>query len=115
MMKRTIALVAATAMAFAPAAASGQTAPGNGQTNGTGYWHTNSGNAFGQPGLECPEDEGDPGTRPGHAQFAPGSAFNPDGKAGTRYAGEQPQNSRNSASVSQYDTACFGSDRPSGG
>ena len=113
-MKRTIALVAATTMAFSPAAAFGQTAPGNGQFNGTNYWHSNTGNATGQPGLECPEEEGDPGTRPGQAQSAPGSAFNPDGKAGTHYAGEQPQNSRNSASVSQYDTACFGSDRPGG-
>ena len=110
-MKRTIALVAATAMAFSPAAAFGQTAPGNGQFNGTNWNHLNSGNATGQPGLECPEEEGDPGTRPGHAQDARGSAFNPDGNAGTHYAGEQPQNSRNTASVSQYDTACFGGPR----
>ena len=33
--------------------------------------------------------------------------FNEDGKAGTHYAGEQPQNSRNTSSVSQYDTACM--------
>ena len=113
-MKRTIALVAATAMALSPAAAFGQTAPGNGQYNGTNYWHSNGPSSTGQPGLECPEEEGDPGTRPGNAQSASGSAFNPDGTAGTHYAGEQPQNSRNSASVSQYDTACFGSDRPDG-
>lgn len=55
----------------------------------------------GQPGQEC-ED-----VRPGHADTAPGSAFNPDGVAGTVYAGEQPQNSNNPKSVSQYDTACF--------
>lgn len=115
-MKRTIALVAATAMAFSPAAAFSQTSPpGNGQFNGTNYWHSNSGNAAGQPGAECPEEPGDPGTRPGNAQNAPGSAFNPDGNAGTHYAGEQPQNSRNTASVSQYDIACFGgSPRPGG-
>lgn len=47
---------------------------------------------------------------PGQAVMAPGSAFNPDGKAGTVYAGQQPQNSRNSVSVSQYDVAC--SDQP---
>ena len=105
-MRRPIALVAAAAMSLAPAAAFGQTAPGNGQFNGTGWVHTNTGKATGQPGLECPEDEGDPGTRPGHAQSAPGSAFNPDGNAGTRYAGQQPQNSRNPAAVSQYDSAC---------
>lgn len=57
----------------------------------------------GQPNQSC---ESTPNT-PGKAAGAPGSAFNPDGKAGTVYAGEQPQNSRNSASVSQYDVACF--------
>lgn len=55
----------------------------------------------GQPGVEC-ED-----VRPGHADTAPGSAFNEDGVAGEHYAGEQPQNSRNSHSVSQYDVACL--------
>ena len=48
-MKRTIALIAATAMAFSPAAAFGQTAPGQGQFHGTNYWHSNSGKATGQP------------------------------------------------------------------
>jgi hypothetical protein len=55
----------------------------------------------GQPNQEC-ED-----TTPGHAASAPGSAFNEDGKAGTVYAGEQTQNSKNPKSVSQYDVACF--------
>jgi len=55
----------------------------------------------GQPGVECEE------IRPGHASSAPGSAFNENGHAGTVYAGEQPQNSKNPHSVSQYDTACF--------
>ncbi|MBB6411317.1 adenylate cyclase [Mesorhizobium sangaii] len=44
---------------------------------------------------------------PGHASSAPGSAFNQEGNAGTRYAGEQPQNSNNPKSVSQYDVAGF--------
>lgn len=44
---------------------------------------------------------------PGHASTAPGSAFNPNGNAGTHYAGEQPQNSKNPKSVSQYDQAGF--------
>lgn len=57
--------------------------------------------ATGQPSAEC-ED-----VRPGHASNAPGSAFNEDGVAGTRYAGEQPQNSGNPHSVSQYDVACI--------
>ncbi|MGS1017508.1 hypothetical protein [Allosphingosinicella humi] len=58
----------------------------------------------GQPGVEC----GEPGaTRtPGKASSARGSAFNEEGVAGTKYAGQQPQNSRNTASVSQYDVAC---------
>lgn len=55
----------------------------------------------GQPGVEC-ED-----VRPGHSDTAPGSAFNEDGQAGTVYAGEQPQNSVNPHSVSQYDVACI--------
>lgn len=57
----------------------------------------------GQPNQSC---ELTPST-PGKAASAPGSAFNPDGKAGTVYAGEQPQNSVNPHSVSQYDVACF--------
>jgi hypothetical protein len=62
-----------------------------------------SGGATGQPSQSC---EAEPST-PGHAASAPGSAFNPDGNAGTHYAGTQPQNSKNPKSVSQYDVACF--------
>ena len=57
----------------------------------------------GQPGASCETS----GARPGGAASAPGSAFNPTGTAGTVYAGEQPQNSNNPKSVSQYDVACF--------
>jgi hypothetical protein len=57
----------------------------------------------GQPNKSCEEQP----TTPGKAAGAPGSAFNPDGHAGTVYAGEQPQNSKNPNSVSQYDVACF--------
>ena len=57
----------------------------------------------GQPGVECDEFA----LRPGHSDTAPGSAFNEDGHAGTVYAGEQPQNSTNPHSVSQYDVACM--------
>ena len=56
----------------------------------------------GQPNQSC-EDQP---MRPGQSSSAPGSAFNPDGTAGTHYAGEQPQNSNNPQSVSQYDVAC---------
>jgi len=56
----------------------------------------------GQPNQSC-EDQP---TRPGQSSTAPGSAFNPNGTAGEHYAGEQPQNSQNPKSVSQYDVAC---------
>src|SRR5258706_16178160 len=49
----------------------------------------------GQPGKDCESL----GNQPGNSMNAPGSAFNPNGTAGTKYAGEQPQNSRNTASV----------------
>jgi hypothetical protein len=55
-----------------------------------------------QPGADC----ADFSQTPGHSATAPGSAFNPNGHAGTVYAGEQPQNSNNVHSVSQYDVAC---------
>jgi hypothetical protein len=72
-----------------------------GSTRGAGWDHLNGPSKTGQPSVECEE------TRPGRASTAPGSAFNEDGRAGTRYAGEQAQNSRNTASVSQYDVACL--------
>lgn len=59
----------------------------------------------GQPNQSCGSLTA-PNT-PGNSALAPGSAFNPAGIAGTVYAGQQPQNSRNTASVSQYDAACF--------
>ena len=55
-----------------------------------------------QPGVDC----ADFSQTPGHSATAPGAAFNPDGMSGTVYAGEQPQNSNNVHSVSQYDVAC---------
>jgi hypothetical protein len=63
---------------------------------------------IGQPNQSCE----DAGVTPGHAANAPGSAFNPNGVAGTVYAGEQPQNSNNPHSVSQYDVACFQVSQP---
>jgi hypothetical protein len=57
----------------------------------------------GQPNQSCQTST----TTPGNASSAPGSAFNPNGTAGTHYAGTQPQNSNNPNSVSQYDVACF--------
>jgi len=57
----------------------------------------------GQPNQSCEEQP----NSPGHASSAPGSPFNSDGVSGSHYAGEQPQNSKNPKSVSQYDVACF--------
>jgi hypothetical protein len=59
--------------------------------------------AAGQPNQSCQVT----GVTPGHSASAPGSAFNPSGTAGTVYAGQQPQNSNNPKSVSQYDVACY--------
>ncbi len=57
----------------------------------------------GQPNQSCQVSL----VTPGNAASAPGSAFNDSGKAGTVYAGTQPQNSVNPKAVSQYDVACF--------
>ena len=98
-------IIAATAVLLSPVLASAQTtAPGQGQNNGAGYDHMNGPDSTGQPGVEC-EDliaEGE-GAVPGGA-FNGKSAFG--GFAHEKYAGEQPQNSRNTASSSQYDVAC---------
>lgn len=58
----------------------------------------------GQPNQSCGSATA-PET-PGQAATARGSAFNPNGTAGQMYAGQQPQNSGNPKSVSQYDVAC---------
>jgi hypothetical protein len=63
---------------------------------------TKAATTTGQPGASC---EATP-NQPGNSISAPGSAFNPTGTAGEVYAGEQPQNSINPHSVSQYDVAC---------
>lgn len=62
----------------------------------------------GQPSQSCEEQP----LTPGNSASAPGSAFNPDGKAPSVYAGTQPQNSVNPNSVSQYDVACFQVSQP---
>jgi hypothetical protein len=117
-MKRSMILViAAGALAVTPAITGGPrsapsptTAPGQGQFHGQGYNHMNSGNAVGQPGQTCQTliASGN-GATPGNAGSAPGSGspfdFS-DTNSGSHYAGSQLQNSRNSASVSQYDVAC---------
>lgn len=110
-MKAKILMIGAAALAFAPSIATAQAVPpGNGYINGTGYNHLNSGNAFGQPGQSC---EGliaqGLGAHPGNAGSAPGGGSPFTGEtsnAGQHYAGNAPQNQRNTASVSQYDVAC---------
>src|SRR5579863_5826558 len=57
----------------------------------------------GQPNQSC---QAAGSQTPGNAANSPGSPFNTSGVAGTHYAGQQPQNSMNSASVAQYDVAC---------
>ncbi len=108
-MKRSTTYLAAGVIALTPAVALAAP-PASGSL---------SPNSTGQPGVEC-----DDGTPPGNAgephgssTSLPGSPFvEGDSVSGTHYAGEQPQNSKNPKSVSQYDIACFrGPDRPSGG
>lgn len=57
----------------------------------------------GQPNQSC---QASGSQTPGNAANSPGSPFNTSGQSGTVYAGQQPQNSKNTASVSQYDVAC---------
>ena len=94
---------AATTRASAPItrptaapAAKTTTAPATARTTRTARTTT------GQPNASCEDIP----NQPGNSMAAPGSAFNPDGVSGTHYAGEQPQNSKNPKSVSQYDVAC---------
>jgi len=98
-MQRTMP-AATTTTHVAPATPSSPTG------NGGGYNHLNSPqHATGQPSQSC-EDliASGTGSAPGQSSANGHSAFG--GTAGDKYAGSQPQNSRNTASVSQYDTAC---------
>lgn len=104
-MKAKILLLGAAAAALVPGLASAAPA-----TNGSKPQASPSAkgpSSTGQPDQDC-EDlvmSGE-GATPGQSTTAPGSAFNPAGVSGSVYAGEQPQNSGNPASVSQYDVAC---------
>jgi hypothetical protein len=99
---------AAHANSISPTTNAAPTGNANGAANAAQTRQTTEGMngpaQTGQPGAECGSATAP--TTPGNAASAPGSAFNPNGNAGTHYAGEQPQNSRNTASVSQYDSAC---------
>src|SRR5438445_10400045 len=110
-MKRTISLLAAGAIAATPAIAmasppsSGAPAmrPSTTTTTTSPSTTTRSpAHVTGQPMQSCETT----GTTPGNSASNNGSAFSSTGKSGTKYAGEQPQNSRNTAAMSQYDVAC---------
>ena len=100
-MKRTMTLFVATAISVSPAvvfAQSGPPAPGS----------ISPAHETGQQGLEC-TDEGAvaPGFQSGRDP-GPGAPFQADSISGSHYAGEQDGiNNKNTASVSQYDIACF--------
>ena len=64
-----------------------------------------SGGSTGRPGQTC-QLLGNPPPTPGNSANAKGSPFNPNGVAGTEYAGAEPNNSGN-GQASQYDVACF--------
>ena len=120
-MTRTFSLLMAGAILIAPTFAaaappggspsggrtpSPTTAPGQGQFQGQGYNHMHTqAQAKGQPNQSCEST----GTTPGNSASAPGGGSPFSGEestGGSHYAGSQLQNSRNSASVSQYDVAC---------
>ena len=113
-MKRLSIIIASTCLlasagAFAVTGGGVHSAPTNGtrthQTPTTTTPTTVHGPAMtGQPKASCGSASAP--NPPGNAASAPGSAFNENGVAGSKYAGQQPQNSRNTASVSQYDAAC---------
>ena len=103
-MKLALIFLAAGTMALTPGLA--QSGQGHirsqGSTNGVGWGSGPT--STGQPGVECEDliEDGE-GAVPGNAANGH-SAFG--GHAHDQYAGEQPQNSVNIASSSQYDIAC---------
>jgi hypothetical protein len=97
-MKSIIASLAVGTLLLTAGTAFGQTKPAQNPTTG----HR------GAPTNTC----GSPGTNtPGNAVAAQGSPFNPNGTAGTVYAGNPGTaslaHSNSTASVAQYDVACF--------
>ena len=100
-MRRTLTAFAATTLLVAPALAVAQPAPGSISPH-----HETGQQVGGEDGLEC--DEG--GSAPSNSgrDPGPGSPFQEDSISGSHYAGEQDGiNNKNTASVSQYDLACF--------
>ena len=101
-MKLVIGIIAATALTVAPAATFAAPGTGNGPPASGSI---SPAHQTGQPDQSCE----DLGNQPGNSGSADntGSAFSPNGHAGTVYAGNQAGvNDKNTASVSQYDQAC---------
>ena len=93
------ALVLGPALGVATPSYSAPPAPGSISPN------HETGQQVGEDGLECEDADQAPsqsGQEPG-----PGSPFQPDSVSGSHYAGETDVNNKNTASVSQYDIACF--------
>lgn len=106
MKAKLLLLGAAAATALVPAFASA--APGsNGATTTTTTQDSSQlgPSLTGQPNQDCEAlIASGTGSDPGNSAANGSSAFG--GSAGDVYAGSQPQNSKNTASVSQYDVAC---------
>jgi hypothetical protein len=106
MMKSIIGLLGTKALVLAPAlmlAASAGSAPPSPGSISPAH---ETGQQVGDDGLEC--DEG--GSAPSQSSHGPGpgSPFQEDSVSGSHYAGERDGiNNKNTASVSQYDIACF--------
>jgi hypothetical protein len=106
-MRIAMLMIAAGVLAANPAVAQrggGNGSLAKGSTNGVGWGSGPT--STGQPGVECEDliEDGE-GAVPGGAANG-SSAFG--GFAHGQYAGEQPQNSVNLATASQYDIACAG-------
>jgi hypothetical protein len=93
-------------MRTAPAASASAPTHSAASTANTGAASNTAAHTTGQPSQSCQANPNYPADTPGNSYNAPGSAFNPNGVADSKYAGTQPQNSNNPKSVSQYDAAC---------
>jgi hypothetical protein len=106
-MTRSKSLLTTAAMVLLPISftpASSQPAPGSISPN-----HDTGQQVGGEGGLECDEGGTAPGSATRQQEAGQGSPFQEESVSGSHYAGEQPGiNDKNTASVSQYDVACFG-------
>jgi hypothetical protein len=100
-MRRTVTLFAATTLSLSSASSlAAPAAPGSISPH----------HATGQqvPPLECEDAGENPAPSQSGREPGPGSPFQEDSISGAHYAGEQDGiNNKNTASVSQYDIACF--------